>query len=798
MRTWLISAMILGLAACHHPPTTTPTGTIDWDPAVLRVGPLDGIAGNGHPTGPAQSGIAWRKATAAIQELYGSFLFDEQTPIQAPWSGIGAFTDVTLTTFSFAGGSGTVTAMSDKLLRVTIKIPGATRVSAAFRCAADEHFQGLGAQTQITDLRGENVPLWISEQGIGRADSDEAGGDWFLRGARHATYFSVPFFVSSRGYGIEVDDSKKTVFDFCNENSDAWRAEIWSDELAFFIYLGPTVADVLQQHADRVGHPPAPPDFAFAPWNDAIHGASNVRRVANLLRSNHIASSAIWTEDWGGGEQVGDNYNIKYGWTVDQTLYPDMKAMTDALHANGFKFLGYFNTFTESDAAHYAEVTQKGYLIHHSDGSNYTFDGVRFKPSSMLDLSNAGARDRIAQAMNGALDVGMDGWMADFAEWLPADATLADGADPMAAHNLYAVAWQQLNDQVLSARTDGVDRLTFVRSGYTGSQAIGHQIVWGGDQTTDFDPGDGLPTVIPIGVNLGMVGMPYYGSDVAGYFSGFGHPVASRELFYRWVTLGALSPVMRTHHGIASTQNWNLESDAASMAHYKRWAGIHTQLFPYLRRAADDAVKSGLPMMRSLALLDNGANSATAWQTKDEFGLGPSLLVAPIVTEGATSRSVFLPPGDWMRAFSDAPGRQHGTIDVQAALEEIPVFARTGTVLVMLPANIETLTPATAPVVDRAAVGDDREVHLFVGADGHFEEGNLSYTLTGAVDLVGSVTWNGVTLSACGTVPCGTIDGAKQQAVFDTVGPGTLNAGTMQAVFTGGAADRKLHIVVHW
>jgi len=200
--------------------------------------------------------------------------------------------------------------------------------------------------------------------------------------------------------------------------------------------------------------------------------------------------------------------------------------------------------------------------------------------------------------------------------------------------------------------------------------------------------------------------------------------------------------------------------------------------------------------MRSLALFDG---SAQAWQSKDEFGLGASLLVAPVVTEGATARSVWLPPGTWFRVFGDvSDGPQTGTVDVTTPLEEIPVFARAGTVLVLLPANIETLVAAAPPVVDRAAVADDRELVVFLGTDGQFDEpGNLSYRLTGSAPPTGAVTWNGAALGACGTAPCGAVVGAHT-ATYDLVGPGTLVAGATQLAITGGAAGRKLHVTLRW
>ncbi|MGZ3406648.1 MAG: TIM-barrel domain-containing protein, partial [Polyangia bacterium] len=385
--------------------------------------------------------------------------------------------------------------------------------------------------------------------------------------------------------------------------------------------------------------------------------------------------------------------------------------------------------------------------------------------------------------------------------------TLAAGASSEAAHNRYPVLWQQLNDQVLGARNDGVDRLAFIRSGFTGSQPIAHQVVWGGDQTTDFDPGDGLPSVLPIMIGLGIAGMPYIGSDVGGYISVTGHPPSTKELFFRWSVLGALSPIMRTHHGSNPMMNWRFDSDAATLAHWKRWATVHTKLYPYLAAIAAEAAGDGAPMVRQLALGFPG--DATAWTVADEYLLGPSLLVAPVVSAGAVDRTIYLPAGHWLPLFGAANGPAldgPATTSVAAPLGELPIYAPAGTVLALLPDGVDTLAPATPPLVGLADVGDDREVIALVGGNGSFSEtGGLRYALTstGAPGAAATLTWNGAPLAACAATPvapCGAVDVAGAAAEAHVTGDGTLTLsdGSATLATSGGAAARALHLRLRW
>ena len=709
-----------------------------------------------------------------------------------------------------AAAADSIRRVGDGTVALTVSAPALSRASAAFRCAPDERFLGFGAMPMDVEHRGATVPLWVSEQGVGRVPTDDYPSDWFLRGTRHQSYFPVPFFVSSHDYGVLADTAYRSVFAMCSESDDAWRVEAWEGTMSLHIFYGASPLEVIRHHSDLDGRAPPPPPFAFAPWNDAIFGSANVRAVADELRQNHIPSSVIWTEDWAGGisEGSGGGYHLPYTWTPDRTLYPDTEQVATDLHAAGFKWLGYFNTFVVADGPNFAPGQSGGYLVEQSDGSPYVMDGVPLgKRDALVDLTSDPARKWMADALNATLDLGFDGWMADYGEWLPVDAKLASGEPSEAVHNRYPRLWQQLNDEVLGARTDGVDRLSFVRSGFTGSQSIGHQVVWGGDQTTDFDPGDGLPSVLPIMIGLGVAGLPYVGSDIGGYITTDAHPPSTKELFFRWSVLGALSPIMRTHHGSNPMMNWRFDSDAETLAHWKRWATVHVKLYPYLAAIAAEAASDGAPMVRQLAL--GFPDDATAWTVADEYLLGPSLLVAPVVVEGASDRSVYFPAGHWLPLFASQPGAAvdgPATHDVAAPLGELPLYAPTGTILPLLPDGVDTLAPSSAPLVGLADVGDDREVIALLGTNGGFSEvGGQSYALssTGVPAASTTLTWNGAPLGACAAppvAPCGVVDGAGAEASAHVTGDGTLALSDGSAALTtsGGRANRALFLRLRW
>lgn len=678
-----------------------------------------GRSDEGAPHGFAATGT--RSTTIEMQ--FGSFKFvpDEDAETWEVVDRLGAITP-TPSGASFQLLSGDAPIGTGELtfvdaaghVRIRIAAEQGDRIQLASTCAEDEHLVGLGGQSFDVDHRGETVPLWVQEDGIGKeaiAD-DDYGGPWFLQGRKHSTHTPMPMLLSSRGYALAVDTDARAIFALCSEREDSARYEAWERTLDLQVFVGASTRDSFGGMIAWAGKPVRPPVSIFAPWVDALFGSANVRRVAQKLRDNGIASSVIWTEDWRGGLDGGFGYELEEDWRVDTALYPDFTQLGDDLRARGFAFHTYHNTFIDETADIRAEAVANGYAIHKSDGAVYDFTGVKFRPSTMLDLSNPAAVAWAKDVMSEAIALGADGWMADFAEWLPHDATLASGEDALLAHNRYPVDWARMNEEMFAMPIAGRPAaIYFMRAAWLHSQPH-TQVMWAGDQQTDFTDGDGLPSVIPIGLGLGLAGFPYFGHDIAGYMSQ-GTAPTSQELFYRWTSFGALSPIMRTHHGRSARENVQWETDAGTVAHFRRWSRFHMQLVPYLWGSIGSYERDGLPLMRLLAL--DFPDEDWTWTAIDQYLLGDRILVAPIQVQGATTRSVRLPAGTWYPLFGGPAAS--GDIEATASMADIPAYVPEGALLVLYPDGVDTVldAPALAAATTAAEVGLDREVWLFPG-----------------------------------------------------------------------------------
>jgi len=668
--------------------------------------------------------VGWRKATDEVINIFGMFVFKEQNP--TPFNSAATATVIssspTKLTVRAGAATGTYEVVSQGVLRVSWNLDSsaaaANRFIQSFSCKAGDHFFGLGARVHGTDHRGEVIPAWTSEQGIGKVRRGTPMQGFPIQGDIHDAYLPVPFVMSQQGFGVLVENSQRSLFHLCpQEAPDRWALELQSPKLQYLLIDGPAPVTVLQRLTAITGRPRLPPKWAFAPWIDIIHGQQKVLDGAKVLRQNKVPSSAIWTEDWVGGEGKIGGYHLKYQWTADTTLYPDLKTTASTLHHQGFRFLGYFNPFLEEGYQPYKDALQKDYAVKDASSKVITFQGVFFKNTALPDLTKKVVTDWIKGHLKAALDLGFDGWMADYAEWLPLDARLSNGMKGEEAHNLYPLWWQRLHRELLdSVRKDG-DYVFFPRSGWAGSGGLA-PVVWAGDQQTEFGGYDGMASVIPLCVNLGMSGVPIVTHDIGGY-STVNVPARTRELFYRWTELGAFSPVMRTHHGASEDKNWQWDKDAATIAFFGKYAGYHVALFPYRYTLAQEAVDNGRPMMRHMAL--HFPADPRAVSIKDQYLLGPGLLVAPVQQDKATSRKVYLPGAlPWWHYFSGKRyegGKEH---TVTAGLEQIPVFAAAGALIPVFLTQVDTLDRAQDKAVTDIDDAEDGPlgIKVFLGRDG--------------------------------------------------------------------------------
>ncbi|MCL9999413.1 MAG: alpha-glucosidase [Erythrobacter sp.] len=586
------------------------------------------------------------------------------------------------------GTGGAVLASTDGSVKVAISLaPDASRLTLTalsghdrmtiyLTLAPDDILWGGGEQMSYLALNGRNFPIWTSEPGVGRepgtpltdsasADGSFAGGDYWT------TNYPEPTVLCSGGWAISLANAEYVELDAREEGR--LRIHVWSGEVAIDLFEG-APADLTRQLAARFGPRQALPDWAIGGAVVGLkQGEASFERLEKLIDAG-AAVSGLWCEDWVGIRETSFGRRLFWDWQWNAERYPDLPARIAALKARGIRFLGYVNPYLAVDGPLYPEAAAKGYFARELESdAPYLVDFGEFH-AGVVDFTNPAACHWFAEEVIGKrmLDFGLDGWMADFGEYLPTDLRLFDG-DPMQEHNRWPVRWAEVNARAVASRGKTGDVLWFMRAGHKGVQA--HcPLLWAGDQSVDFSRHDGIGTVVTAALSSGLVGNAFSHSDVGGYTSLFGN-VRSEELMLRWYELGAFSPVFRTHEGNRPDENLQIDSTPALIEGFVRWSRVHTALAPYVRHLVAEAQAAGLPAQSALFL--HHPEDRETFTIQDQYLYGADLMVAPVIEAGADMRQVYLPQGIWRHIWSGADYAP-GWHEVPAPIGEPAVFYREG------------------------------------------------------------------------------------------------------------------------
>ena len=613
--------------------------------------------------------------------------------------------------------------------RVIGSIADVESLGMGFAADPSERYLGFGERSNAVDQRGQELESYVAEgpyQPEERPFLAPLVPPWGFQPRDDATYFPIPWLLSTRGYGVLADTTYTTYHRLGSDDRRAWSVEVTRapltqptaltgskpDRLRLRVFAGPRPADALRRFTARTGRQPrAAAPWYFGPWFQPT-GDEEAAQVEKLRKADAPVSVAqTYLHYLPCGDQEGRR--------------EEERRRTTRFHDAGLAVTTYFNPMLCSGyQPPFGEAASQGALTRTATGQPYLY---RYSTDDQFlvaqyDFSSAAGRELYADRLAEAVQDGHDGWMEDFGEYTPLDSRSANGMDGTEMHNLYPVQYHCAAYEFARRQRRPLGR--FQRSGFTGVAPCA-QIVWNGDPTVDYGF-DGLASALTNGLTMGLSGVSTWGSDIGGFFA-LGRRRLTPELLRRWVQLGAVSGVMRTQaNGIAVPPKDRPQVfDDSEIAHWRRYAKLRTQLYPYLVAADAEYRRSGLPIMRHLALTDPGDPRAAS--SDDQLLFGPDLLAAPVLSPGVRTRSVYLPRGHWVDLWRSAayePRRGELRLgkarllegarraELPARLDELPLLVRAGTVLPLLSPDVDTLAGYGAGSgVVRLADRDDR-LHL--------------------------------------------------------------------------------------
>jgi alpha-glucosidase len=563
---------------------------------------------------------------------------------------------------------------SRTLVKLRCTDPAFNRLWMTMQCDTSEAFWGGGEQMSFLRLNGRRFPFWTSEPGVGRdkstaltqtMDADGlAGGDYWT------TNYPQPTWLSSARYAVHLETAAYSVLDLAEKGRVG--IECWSAHIDLELFEAPSLPDLVTKLSDRFGRQPALPEWAISGAIVGLKDGVDTFDRFEKIAASGAAITGLWCEDWVGIRQTSFGKRLFWDWKWNAARYPDLPAHIASLAQRGIRFLGYVNPYLAVDGALYQEALAHNYLALRQDSdAPYAVDFGEFD-AGVVDFTNPAAAQWFSERIIGQemLDFGLSGWMADFGEYLPTDVRLFDGSDPMEAHNRWPILWAKVNADAIASRAKTHDATFFMRAGFAGVQAY-CPLLWAGDQCVDFTRHDGINTVITAALSSGLLGNAYHHSDLGGYTSLHG-VVRTAELMHRWIDLAAFAPVMRSHEGNRPADNLQLDSSPEILSHFARMSQVHAQLAPYVRALSDEAVATGLPLQRPMFL---HYDDPEYYDIQDQYLYGADMIVAPVVEQSQSSRSVVIPDGAWVHLWTGALFAK-GTHSIAAPHGQPPVFTR--------------------------------------------------------------------------------------------------------------------------
>ena len=635
--------------------------------------------------------------------------------------------------FSVASDDKAIT-LTTSLLKVVIE-----RESGAihyFSATGDTLTTDSYRSLRPVETNGENTfhaetffAIYGSHEGLYGLGQHQAGV-WNYRGetidlSQENTNIAVPLLVSSNGYGIFWNNPSPSRANNRFVHSLYLSAQV-ADRIDYYFLYGPNADQIIGHYRDLTGQVPMFGRWAYGFWQckNKYQSQQELESVAAKYRQLHIPVDNI-VQDWFWWITMGE---MKWN-----PHYPDPQALIDTLHKEHFHLMVSVWPFFRPGTDVYDQFDRNGWFV-----AKTLTGGFHPVGQALYDATNPEARRQYWANINAALfQKGVDAW------WLDTDEPETEGREDniLVDHKLAIGSGARYANTYPLFHAGGVSdgqqaasqqKRVFIlsRSAYAGSQRYG-VTAWSGDVLSDWVT---FQRQISAGLNYAISGMPYWTTDIGGFISGGNlNDPQFRELFVRWFQFGTLSPIFRVHGTRNPDENelWSYGADNQKIL--VDYDTLRYRLLPYIYSEAWQVTSNHATLMRPLVM--DWRTDVVAQNTGDEYLFGPAILVSPVYTQGATSRSVYLPAATWYDFWTGEKIAGGQRITADAPLAKLPLYVRAGSIVPMGPAmEWSTQKPA-----------DPIELRIYPGADGDFtlyEDENDNYDYTKGQHATIALHWN--------------------------------------------------------
>jgi alpha-D-xyloside xylohydrolase len=517
---------------------------------------------------------------------------------------------------------------------------------------------GLGERFTAFVKNGQVVDLW-----------NEDGGT-----ASEQAYKNVPFYITSRGYGVFVNHPERVSFEVASERVERVQFSVPGEYLEYFLIYGPSPREVLTRYTALTGRPALPPAWSFGLWlstsfttdydEETVTGFIQGMAERNLpLHVFHFDCFWMKAFHW-----------CDFEW--DDRVFPDPEGMLRRLKERGLHICVWINPYIAQRSALFDEGVAHGYLLKRRDsggqkGAVWQWDKWQ-AGMGIVDFTDPEARRWYGDKLRALIDMGVDCFKTDFGERIPTDMAYFDGSDPVRMHNYYSYLYNKTVFEVLEEKLGRGRAVVFARSATTGGQQF--PVHWGGDNSATFES---MAESLRGGLSLALSGFGFWSHDIGGF-----EQTASADVYKRWCAFGLLSSHSRLHGSSSYRVPWLFDEEgvpgptASDVLRF--FTQLKCRLMPYLFAAAIEAHEMGLPVMRAMMLEFPGD---PACDTLDrQYMLGGSLLVAPAFAPEGTV-DYYLPEGRWTHFLGGEVVEGGRWVRERHGYLSLPLMARPGSVI---------------------------------------------------------------------------------------------------------------------
>lgn len=510
-----------------------------------------------------------------------------------------------------------------------------------------EAVYGLGEHFRPVNRVGQTIGLWNFE-GQGNTSG--------------RVYKNIPFFMSTQGYGVFVNESRPVTFWIGSRELCRNQFAVEGELIDYYFFYGPSFKTILDTYTELTGKPPLPPRWSFGTWVSRISYFSQdqVSSVMQTLREMKFPADVIhidsgwFKEDW-----VCD-------WRFDEKRFPDPRSMFNQAHELGFRISLWQIPYILRETGLYQEARKKG-LLAKNNGPFVFLIQFLARP---IDFSKPEAVEWYQGLLARLLEMGADAIKTDFGEQIEPPMRFMTG-DGRKMHNLYALLYQKAAFEITRKVKGKENAVIWARSAYAGAQRF--PVHWSGDNSANHE---NLLCSLRGGLSLGLCGFSFWSQDTGGFVG-----MPADDVYIRWVQLSIFQSHIRFHgHPPKCREPWNFSLETQKVV--RDFLNLRYRLIPYIFSEAKRAADSGLPLLRHLVL--EYQNDPTVRNIEDEFLCGRNLLIAPILTRN-DCRQVYLPEGMWYDFWSGEKLNGNNWISASVPLDKIPIYVKEGTILPLGP-----------------------------------------------------------------------------------------------------------------